>query len=111
MLTALIGGSTDYFVSQSPGAIPSLPFASSIGPLVRWYNAYTSNSTRLCQLEVLQAQEIAPRPQPAQPVHDTSKPDVKDIIVVEDEEIEFLYVRCPSFSEHQVTKIFIDENE
>ncbi|KAG7451413.1 uncharacterized protein BT62DRAFT_1071981 [Guyanagaster necrorhizus] len=43
-------------------------------------------------LDVLQAQDIAPRPQP---VRETSalKPDVKDIIVIEDEEIEFLYMR------------------
>ncbi|KAK0223535.1 hypothetical protein IW262DRAFT_1546114 [Armillaria fumosa] len=44
-------------------------------------------------LEVLQAQEIAPWPQPAQPVHDTRKSDIKDIIVIEDEEIEFLYMK------------------
>ncbi|PBK75993.1 hypothetical protein ARMSODRAFT_950363 [Armillaria solidipes] len=51
-------------------------------------------------LEVLQAQEIASRPQPTQPVHDTSKPDVKDIIVVEDEEIEFLYMKTNKVVKH-----------
>ncbi|KAK0500136.1 hypothetical protein EDD18DRAFT_1148620 [Armillaria luteobubalina] len=44
-------------------------------------------------LKVLQAQEIAPRPQPAQSVHDTSKPDIKDTIVIEEEEIEFLHMK------------------
>ncbi|KAK0480224.1 hypothetical protein IW261DRAFT_121206 [Armillaria novae-zelandiae] len=51
-------------------------------------------------LEVLQAQEIAPRPQPAQPVRDTSKPDIKDIIVIEDEEIEFLYMKNNKIVKH-----------
>lgn len=51
-------------------------------------------------LEVLQAQEIAPQPQAAQPVHDISKPDVKDIIVVEDEEIEFLYMKTNKVVKH-----------
>ncbi|KAK0205072.1 hypothetical protein DFS33DRAFT_1325261 [Desarmillaria ectypa] len=51
-------------------------------------------------LDVLQAQDIAPRPQPVQSVHDTSKPDVKDIVVVEDNEIQFLYIQVNRVVKH-----------
>ncbi|KAK0469472.1 uncharacterized protein EV420DRAFT_1494636 [Desarmillaria tabescens] len=51
-------------------------------------------------LDVLQAEDIAPRPQPVQPAQDTSKPEVKDVIVVDDAEIEFLYMRANKVVKH-----------